>query len=324
MSMDKELKETIIELSEAQRMIEEEGFHGDNIAGAIEVNEGIEDNISLLKKLQSRLRGWTAAFTVGLITLIIILLYMLFASNSLSFFMGSNASPQEIEVTTLVPDEPVSSQPDEPTPPETTEETTEEEVSEQKINEIEVHLYQEFETPYVLISSVQGNEEHPLHFSLEEPSKIESRWYKEERPVSPEGYDCHYMSNNYNTVKDNYLVIDELDEETVTKTIKSIYDSYFTSDIWFYGVDDDSFDLMRTKIQESVDAAGWDDIDVSDIYTVKSTGEVPETVTLIKVRVHVLTWGSGHYCKLDDLPPRAKEEATSIEVIPYQGFSYTD
>lgn len=287
MSMDKELKEKIIELSEAQRMIEEEGFHGDNIAGAIEVNEGIEDNISLLKKLQSRLRGWTAAFTVGLITLIIILLYMLFASNSLSFFMGSNGSPQEIEITTLVPDEPVSSQPDEPTPPETIPETTEEpsetpetEIN-QEISEIEFNLVEEFYSIDTFLNFVYEGTEFYADTTVRdfevgatkfEETTINGRKADLEQRITKPG--SWYVTVPY-----------EADEATVKQSVEEVFDTYYkASDLW---LEDSNISLnMLKNVQAKLDNfLGASPMRKSDdgVYTIIDTGEVPEHITKIKI-----------------------------------------
>ncbi len=76
--MDRDLKESIEKLARVERLAEEEAMHGDNIAGAIEVNEDIEDKVALVNKLKKKLKFWTGIFVTGLVVLVIILLYVIY------------------------------------------------------------------------------------------------------------------------------------------------------------------------------------------------------------------------------------------------------
>lgn len=76
--MNKDLREDIEKLGQASRLAEEEQMHGENIAGTIETNEGIEDSNELITKLTKKLKVWKGVLITGIVVFILILLYMLF------------------------------------------------------------------------------------------------------------------------------------------------------------------------------------------------------------------------------------------------------
>lgn len=76
--MDKEMRENIERLGQAERMLDEEKMSTKNISGIIEVNEDIEDQLNTIEYLERKLKNWNKVFWSGFVVLIIILLYMLY------------------------------------------------------------------------------------------------------------------------------------------------------------------------------------------------------------------------------------------------------
>lgn len=76
--MDKNMKKDIKDMAQAERLIDEENMNADNIAGAIEVNEDLEDKEELVIKLLRKLKRWNVTLAMGIIVLILIILFMLY------------------------------------------------------------------------------------------------------------------------------------------------------------------------------------------------------------------------------------------------------
>lgn len=76
--MDKEFKQGIKDIAQAQRLQEEEALHADNISRTIEYSEEVEEKEYQISQLQKKLRTTRGIIVAGVVALIIILLYMIY------------------------------------------------------------------------------------------------------------------------------------------------------------------------------------------------------------------------------------------------------
>lgn len=102
--MDNELREDVKTLAALQRLKDEEAYHGENIARTIEVNEEIEENEYLLRKLKKQIRIWNGVLVAGVVALIIILLYMIYVYVTLPDTTKPAEEPVVIEAVEPEPE----------------------------------------------------------------------------------------------------------------------------------------------------------------------------------------------------------------------------
>ena len=96
--MDKDLKESIKKVAQAERLADEEKMSARNISGIIEVNEDIEDNNELILKLRRKLKNWKISFWTGFLVLIVILLYMIYSELVISAMHGLPTEVNDLPV----------------------------------------------------------------------------------------------------------------------------------------------------------------------------------------------------------------------------------
>ena len=94
--MDKDLKKSIQDIAQAERLADEEKLNAGNISGIIEANEDLEDKEELIIKLRRRLKRWRISFWTGFVVLLIILLYMI--------YIGVSYKPEAIEPEVTQPE----------------------------------------------------------------------------------------------------------------------------------------------------------------------------------------------------------------------------
>lgn len=73
--MDRDLKKKIRAIERAREIVDIENMHGTEVAQSIEMNEEIEEKLTLVKNLKSKLKFYRGTALAELILLIIILLY---------------------------------------------------------------------------------------------------------------------------------------------------------------------------------------------------------------------------------------------------------
>lgn len=63
--MDKDMRQSLKDIVQAERLKDEEAYKGDNIARSIEINEEIEEKEYLLEKVKKQYRLFRGSFFVG-------------------------------------------------------------------------------------------------------------------------------------------------------------------------------------------------------------------------------------------------------------------
>lgn len=81
--MDKDMRQSLKDIAQAERLKDEEAYKGDNIARSIEINEEIEEKEYLLEKVKKQYRLFRGSFFVGLVVLVLVLMYMVYEIVSL-------------------------------------------------------------------------------------------------------------------------------------------------------------------------------------------------------------------------------------------------
>ena len=97
--MDKEFKQGVEQLAQAQRLQEEEALHAENISRTIEYSEEIEEKEYLITKLQKKIKVTWGIAIAGIMVLVIILLYMIYTG------MKPESTPTPVP-TPIVTEEP--------------------------------------------------------------------------------------------------------------------------------------------------------------------------------------------------------------------------
>lgn len=311
--LDKDLSKMIKQLASTQLYLEEEGFHGSNIAGTIELNENIEDDISYLKKLQLRLRGWTSGFVIGVIVLIIILLYMIYAYMSTSFYT------EDLAPAIIVAEKPLSEipveVPDVIVEPEI--EIIEEPIINQEITRVFFPVVQEFAdidtvVDYTYYQHRDANHDYSFDFYIEnavyykpaasiveqvtgeetclgsvKPTDYGFRWLKGKPSVGmDEPYAYHLQ---YREAGQSYIlyVVGTLDKELAQSVIESVFDSgYKATDFLDADINKQKTDAILSQIKSNLGTVDLIQNDEGQLINA-DTNEIPEKVTVINIMTYL-------------------------------------